>query len=61
MKECTVKVDADKVQKVKEYMLKQADEDAKSNSHWLEVLDDYMTWGLDFQTGYKGCRQQAHS
>ena len=53
MKECTVKVDADKVQKVKEYMLKQADEDAKSNSHWLEVLDDYMTWGLDFQTGYK--------
>ena len=53
MEECTKKVDADKVQKVKEYMLKQADEDAKSNSHWLDVLDDYVNWGLDFQTGYK--------
>lgn len=53
LKDCTEKVDADKVQKVKEYMLKQADEDAKDNGHWLGVLNDYIENGVDFQTGYK--------
>lgn len=53
LKECTVKVDADKVQKVKEFMLKQADEDAKDNSHWLDILSTYVNYGVDFQTGYK--------
>ena len=53
LKDCTEKVDADKVQKVKEYMLKQADEDAKDNGHWLGILNDYIENGVDFQTGYK--------
>ncbi|WP_223928435.1 M16 family metallopeptidase [Prevotella lacticifex] len=53
LKECAVKVDADKVQKVKEFMLKQADEDAKDNSHWLDILSTYVNYGVDFQTGYK--------
>lgn len=53
MKENTIKVDADKVDKVREYMLKQADEDAKSNGHWMDVIDEYVWTGVDFETNYK--------
>lgn len=53
LKDNTVTVDADKVQKVKDYMLKQADVDAKDNNHWLGVIDEYREWGLDTQTEYK--------
>ena len=53
LKECTVKVDADKVQKIKEFMLKQAEENDKDNGHWLDILSTYVNYGVDFQTGYK--------
>lgn len=53
MKDNTVKVDADKVQKVKDYMLKQADVDAKTNGHWMDVIDEYVQTGVDLHNGYK--------
>lgn len=53
MKDNTIKVDADKVQKVKDYMLKQADISAKSNGHWMDIIDEYVWTGADMQTGYK--------
>ncbi|MBQ6682450.1 MAG: insulinase family protein [Prevotella sp.] len=49
----TVKVDADKVAKVKENMLKNADADAKNNHHWVDVIDEYVWTGVDLQTQYK--------
>ncbi len=49
----TIKVDADKVQKVKDYMLKNADEQAKKNGHWMDVIDEYIQTGVDLQTDYK--------
>ena len=48
-----MKVDLDKLQKVKDFMLKQADISAKSNGHWLNVLDEYVRNGVDIQNGYK--------
>ena len=53
MKDNTIKVDADKVQKVKDFMLKQADQDAKNNNHWIDIIDEYIWTGVDFQTKYK--------
>lgn len=53
IQENSVKVDADKLQKVKDFMLKQADIDAKSNGHWLNVIGEYVWTGIDLQTGYK--------
>ncbi len=53
MNENTVKVDDDKVQKVKNFMLKQADQDFKTNSHWMDVIDEYYWTGVDLHTGYK--------
>jgi zinc protease len=46
-------VDADILQKVKDYMLKQADIDAKDNGHWVNVLTTWKDYGLDIQTNYK--------
>lgn len=48
-----MKVDADKVAKVKENMLKNADADAKNNHHWVDVIDEYVWTGVDLQTQYK--------
>ena len=39
MKDNTVKMDADKVQKVKDLMLKNAELSAKTNSYWMGILD----------------------
>ncbi len=47
------KMDADALQKVKEYMLKQADVDAKTNSHWMAVLSTWKDQAVDLQTDYK--------
>lgn len=47
------KVDASMLDKVKEYMLKTADENAKKNEHWLGVLSSYTKYGVDFETEYK--------
>ena len=46
-------IDADALQKVKEYMLKQADVDAKSNGHWMNILTTWKDHGIDLQTNYK--------
>ena len=46
-------IDTDAMQKVKEYMLKQADVDAKSNNHWVNVLTNWKDYGIDLQTNYK--------
>ena len=53
MKENAVKMDADKVQKVKDFMLKNAELSAKNNGHWMDILDEYIWTGVDLQTGYK--------
>ena len=46
-------VDADQLQKVKEYMLKQVDVEAKQNDYWINVISDYKSYGLDRHTDYK--------
>ncbi len=53
MKENTMKMDADKVQKVKDFMLKDAELSAKTNGYWMGILDDYIWSGVDFHTNYK--------
>jgi len=46
-------VDADQLQKVKDYMLKQADIDAKKNSYWINTIATFKEYGLDVYTDYK--------
>ncbi len=53
IKDNTIKVDADKVAKIKENMLKNADADAKRNNHWINFIDEYVWTGVDLQTNYK--------
>ena len=47
------KFDADILTKVKAFMLKQADDDAKNNGHWVNILTTWKYRGLDMQTDYK--------
>ena len=47
------KIDTDKLQKVKDNMLKNADIDAKSNNHWASVIEELDRFGVDFHTDYK--------
>ena len=51
--ETATTVDATDLQKVKEFMLKQAKENARNNNHWLGVLSEYCDTGLDTQTDYE--------
>jgi zinc protease len=46
-------VDADQLKKVKEYMLKQIDVDAKKNSYWVNTITTWKEYGLDVHTDYK--------
>lgn len=46
-------VNEDDLQKVKENMLKNADEQARDNDHWLSVIVNFEQAGVDFQTTYK--------
>jgi len=46
-------VDADQLQKAKEYMLKQIDVDAKTNGYWVGAINTYKEFGLDIYTDYK--------
>lgn len=46
-------ISTEDLQKVKEYMLKQADEDARKNGHWLNIIEEYLQYGIDLQTEYK--------
>ncbi len=47
------KVDADMLNKVKELMLKRADEDARTNNYWVNVIENYDEYGVDTYTQYK--------
>ena len=49
---CTT-VDADMLNKVKELMLKRADDNAKTNSYWVSAINDYDEYGVDTVTKYK--------
>ena len=48
-----VTVDAEKLQKVKEYMLKAVDDEAKTNHYWLRQINRLRQWGIDTYTDYK--------
>lgn len=52
-KNATMKIDADKVQKVKDYMLKNYDKAIKTNDFWQDILSTYVEHGADFYTNYK--------
>ena len=45
--------DAEMLQKVKETMLKHADDAAKTNQYWNNVLQRYQKYGIDIHTDYK--------
>ena len=45
--------DADKLQKVKEYMLKSHGDDLKTNGYWLNMINAWRKWGIDFHTDYE--------
>lgn len=49
---CTT-VDADMLSKVKELMLKRADENAKTNSYWVSTINNLDEYGVDTYTNYK--------
>jgi zinc protease len=45
--------DADKLQKVKEYLLKSYGDQQKQNGYWAGRIDIWRKWGLDFHTDYE--------
>jgi len=45
--------DADKLQKVKEYMLKNLADQQKQNGYWLGRINIWRKYGLDFNTDYE--------
>ena len=46
-------VDPDMLKKTKELMLKQADDNAKTNSYWVNAIGTYDEYGVDIVTPYK--------
>ena len=46
-------VDAEKLQKVKEYMFKAIDDEAKTNNFWIRQINSLRQWGVDAYTDYK--------
>ena len=45
--------DADKLQKVKEYMLKNHGDQLKQNNYWVGQINNWRKWGVDFHTNYE--------
>ena len=45
-------VDADKLQKVKEYLHKNISDQRKTNNYWLQILNLYTNYGIDMDTNY---------
>ncbi|MBO4826809.1 MAG: insulinase family protein [Prevotella sp.] len=45
--------DADMLKKVKEYMVKNIDDQSKTNGYWAGAITRYRKYGLDFFTDYK--------
>ena len=50
--EATQKVADDDLNPVKEILLKQAQDKARENGHWLDVLTEWTAEGIDLQTDY---------
>ena len=46
-------VDADMLGKVKELMLKQADDNARRNNYWMGIIRSFDEYGVDRHTDYK--------
>jgi zinc protease len=46
-------VDAEKLAKVKEYMLKAIDDQAKTNNYWIRQINRFREWGVDTHTDFK--------
>ena len=53
MKSAAKQIDADQLQKVKDYMLKQIDIDSKTNAYWVSAIDKMRTFGIDIYSDYK--------
>ena len=53
MADNTVKVDDEKVQKVKETMLKTFDEQVKTNGFWMNYIDEYVWTGKNLVKGQR--------
>ena len=49
----TKTVDAEKLAKVKEYMLKAIDDEAKTNNYWIRKINALRQWGVDTHTDFK--------
>lgn len=47
------KINATELNKVKKFMIRRADEQAKQNYHWVKALETYMEEGIDLLTDYK--------
>ena len=45
--------DADKLTKVKEYMLKNHGDQLKQNGYWLGVIGEWRQWGIDLHSDYE--------
>ena len=50
-------VDAEKLAKVKEYMLKHVDDQAKTNNYWIRKIGQLRDYGVDAHTDYKAVVQ----
>ena len=51
--ESTQKISDEDVNTVKEIMLKQAQDKARENGHWMDVLTEWTAEGVDLQTNYE--------
>ena len=52
LKESTQKITDTDLNTVKEIMLKQAEDNNRENSHWINVLTEWTAEGVDLQTNY---------
>lgn len=53
VKDAAENVDPDKVQKVKDLMLKEADMSVKNNGYWMGIISTWLDEGIDCHTDYK--------
>ena len=45
--------DAEKLQKVKEYMLKEHGNQVKQNNYWLSIMNGWRKYGIDFHSDFE--------
>ena len=53
VQEMAKSVDAEKLKKTKEYMLKNVDDQAKTNNYWIGKINSLRKYGVDTHTDYK--------